>query len=206
MQKKMLEKLRTELEIRNFSRATIKSYISSVERFLDFNQDQEINEDLTKHYIQKRLQKIGPAGASHDIFAIQFFAKNVLGKTFYIPRPKRNKTLPDILTRDEAQKLVNTPSNIKHKLILKLLYGCGLRVSEIVNINKKDVNLPENLIHIRMAKGKKDRFVKIPESIKKELESYCHLNSEEFLFPSNRGGKLSTATIQAKNSFAWPYP
>lgn len=93
--------------------------------------------------------------------------------------------------------MIDATSNIKHKLILKILYGCGLRVSEIVNLKKPDINFQERLMHIKLSKGKKDRFVRIPESIKEELESYFKLNKEEILFPSNREGKLTTATIQA---------
>jgi len=51
--------------------------------------------------------------------------------------------------------MINSTSNIKHKLIIKLLYGCGLRVSEIINLKKQDINFGEGLIHIKLAKGKK---------------------------------------------------
>ena len=78
-----------------------------------------------------------------------------------------------------------------------MLYGCGLRVSEIINLRKEDLNFSESLLHIRLSKGKKDRFIKIPESIDKELQSYFNINENEFLFPSNRGGGLTTATIRA---------
>ena len=91
--------------------------------------------------------------------------------------------------------MIDFTLNIKHKLILKVLYGCGLRVSEITGLKKEDINFNEDLIHIRLAKGKKDRFVKIPESLKEDLESYCKLNKDEILFPSNRGGKLTKKTI-----------
>ena len=67
-----------------------------------------------------------------------------------------------------------------------------------MNLNKEDVNLNEGLIHIRLSKGRKDRFVKIPDSIIEELSKYCSLSAERELFPSNRGGKLTTATIQAE--------
>jgi site-specific recombinase XerD len=92
--------------------------------------------------------------------------------------------------------MINSIDNIKHKLILKLLYGCGLRVSEIVNLKKSDFNFKESLIYIKLAKGRKDRFVKIPDSIRKELKNYSEIIYSEIFFPSNRGGKLSTKTIQ----------
>ncbi len=91
--------------------------------------------------------------------------------------------------------MIDITSNIKHKLILKVLYGCGLRVSEVVNLEKEDVNLDENLIHIRLAKGRKDRFVKIPETLKEDIERYCKLKEDKILFSSNRGGKLTKKTL-----------
>ena len=193
----LLNKLKQEIEIRNFSVKTLKSYLNSINKFLDYLKEKEPSQEEVKNYVQIQLKKQNPATVAHEIFAIQFFFDKVLGKNIYVPRPKRNKTLPEILTKEEAQKLVNSPSNIKHKLILKLLYGCGLRVSEVINLDKNDLNFNEGLIHIRMAKGKKDRFVKIPDSIVKNLMGYSNLITEQLLFPSNRGGKLTTATIQA---------
>jgi len=126
----------------------------------------------------------------------------VLKQKINIPHPKRNKKIPEVLTLGEVKKLIGVINNIKHKLIVKLLYGCGLRVSELVNLKKQDFNFAEGLIHIKLSKGKKDRFVKIPDSIKEELENYYKLNNEEIFFPSARGGKLSTKSIQLiiKNS------
>ena len=194
---RLLDRLKQEIEIRNFSAQTAKSYIHSVDKFLDFAKEKQINQQAVKDYIQIQIKNKNPSTISHNIFAIQFFFDKVLGSKIFIPRPKRNKTLPNILTKDEAVALVNAPSNIKHKLILKTLYGCGLRVSEVVNLEKKDLDFNENLIHIKLGKGKKDRFVKIPESIKDDLDNYCKLDNSPALFPSQRGGKLTTATIQA---------
>ena len=193
----LLQKLKQELEIRNFARKTVKSYLNSTSKFLDYAKNKELNQQIVKDYIQIRIQNKEPSSVAHDIFAISFFFKTILNRTIHVPRPKRNKTIPEILTHDEIKRMINATSNIKHRLILKILYGCGLRVSEIVNLNKEDVNLTEELIKIRLAKGRKDRFVKIPDSIKEEIASYCNLEKSVILFPSNRGGNLTTATIQA---------
>ena len=193
----LLEKLKRELEIRNYSKSSIKSYLLSVENYINYVENKEMNEDTVKDYIQIQIKKKGPSSVSSDISAIKFFFENVLHEKIYLKHPKRNKSIPEILTKEEIKKMINSLSNIKHRLIIKLLYGCGLRVSELVNLKNTDLNLLEGLIHIKLSKGKKDRFVKIPESILEELKSYCNLNKEEFLFPSTRKGKLTTATIQA---------
>lgn len=193
----LLLKLKRELEIRNFSRKTIKSYLYSVKKFLTYSINKGLNENIVKDYIQKELKTKSPSTVAQGAFAISFFFDKILNQKINLPSIKRNKPLPNILTIDEIRKLIESTSNVKHKLIIKLLYGGGLRVSEIVSLKKSDLDFTEGLIHIRLAKGKKDRFVKIPESLIDELENYCNVEESKILFSSNRGGKLTTATIQA---------
>lgn len=198
----LIERLKRELEIRNYSKKSVKSYIGSVENFLNFAKNKGLNENSVKEHIQKQIEKKDPSTVSSEISAIKFFFENIIKQKIYLKHPKRNKKIPEILTKEEVKRMIEATLNIKHKLILKILYGCGLRVSELVNLKKEDVNFNEGLIHIKLSKGRKDRFVKIPESLKDELESYCKLDENKPLFPSNRGEKLTTATIQkiVKNS------
>jgi len=119
-----------------------------------------------------------------------------------IEAPKMGRKLPEVLSVEEIDRLLavidlSKPEGQRNKAIIETLYSCGLRVSEIVNLVKDNVNFSEGLIHIKLAKGKKDRFVKIPDSVKEDLKNYCRLTSEKSLFSSSRGGKLTTATIQA---------
>ena len=197
MSKGLLNKLKRDLEIRNFSDSTIRSYIHHVKKFLEFSKNKGLNESIVKEYIQKEIKNKEPTSVSHSIFAISFFFNKILKQNINIPRPKRNKKIPEILNIDEIRDLINSTNNVKHKLIIKILYGCELRVSEIVNLKKLNISFKDGLIHIKLSKGKKDRFVKIPESISKELDNYCNLLKEDVLFPSSRGGKLTTATVQA---------
>jgi len=191
----LLKKLEENLKLKNYSKETIKSYLFLVEKYLKYSKDKGINPESAKEFLLIKLSINNPASAGHNVFAIKYFFKEILRQKLDIPNPKRNKTIPDILTINEIKKLIENTSNIKHKLIIKMLYGCGLRVSEIVNLKKSDVNFNEGLIKIRLAKGNKDRFVKIPSSIKNELENYYNLLNEDILFPSNRKGKLTKKTI-----------
>ncbi len=193
----LLQKLENELKLRNYSRKTIKSYLFSVEKFLIFSKNKGINQETLREYSIKKLEKGNPSSVAKDLFAIKFFFKKVIKENIEIPTIKRNKTLPSILTMEEVRKLIKSTSNIKHKLIIKLLYGCGLRASEVINLKKSNLNFEEGLIKVQLAKGKKDRFVKLPASISEELFAYIKILEGEILFPSNRGEKLTTATIQA---------
>ena len=174
---------------------TAKIYLIHIKKYFEYLKDEEPNFQNAKKYILQKLEKNQPSSVHHNIFAIEYFFKNILNQRIYIPKPKRNKKIPEILTPAEIKKMIDITSNIKHKLILKILYGCDLRVSEVINLEKDDMNFDEKLMYIRLAKGKKDRFVGIPESILKEIEAYILLNNEKTLFPSSHGGKLTKKTI-----------
>ncbi len=198
----LIDKLKNELKIRNFSQRTIKSYIYITEQFLKFAENKALNEEMVREYIIKKLEKQNPSTVSHHISVLIFFFEKILQQKIKVPHPKRNKSIPEVLTVEEIKNMINSVHNYKHKLILESLYGCGFRVSEIINLKKEDFNFNENLIHIKLAKGRKDRFVRIPNSIKEELINYYKMNNEEVFFSSARGGKLTTATIRkiVKNS------
>jgi site-specific recombinase XerD len=191
----LLKKLEENLKLKNYSKETIKSYLSQIEKYLEFSKNEGINLESAKKFLLKKLSINKPASVGHSVFALKYFFKEILHQDLNLPNPKRNKTLPDILTIEEIRKLIENTSNIKHRLIIKLLYGTGLRVSEIINLEKQDLNFNESSIHIRLAKGKKDRFVKIPESVLNELKLFVELERGKYLFESNRGGKLTKKTI-----------
>jgi site-specific recombinase XerD len=200
--RELLSLLKRELEIRNFSRKTLNAYAYSAGRFLEWAGNRELDEDSFKDYIQMLIGKQNPSTVSSNISAIEFFFRNVLGRRIELSHPKRNKPIPEVLAPEEVKQLIQATGNMKHRLIIKLLYGCGLRVSEIVNLRRNDLDFGEGLLHVRLSKGRKDRFVKIPDSMKAELESYSSLKGGDLFFQSARGGRLTTATIQkiVKNS------
>jgi integrase/recombinase XerD len=194
----LLKGLEENLKLRNYSKETIKSYLNHVKKYLEFVEKVGggVDSESAKKFLLQKLSNNGnPSSIGHNVFAIRYFFKEILKKRLDLPNPKRNKVIPEILTSEEIKKMINITSNFKHRLILKILYGCGLRVNELINLKKQDINFEEDLIKVNLGKGKKDRFVKIPESIKKELNSYFNLNTSENLFPSNRGGKLTKKSI-----------
>jgi integrase/recombinase XerD len=191
----LLIKLEENLKLKNYSKETIKSYLFYVSKYLEFAKDKGINSESAKQFFLERISSKNPSSVGHNVFAIKYFFKEILLQELNIPNPKRNKTIPDILTINEIKKIFDSTENIKHKLILKLIYGTGLRVSEIINLKNQDLNFEEDLIKVNLGKGKKDRFVKIPSSIKDNLKNYSQINNSDFLFPSNRNKKLTKKTI-----------
>jgi len=195
-QEELVQKLERELQIRNFSRGTVKAYSWSVRNFLEYSKDRGLDEDAVKDYVQRKIAVRDPSTVSASISALKFFFLNVLGKPISISYPKRNKPIPAVLTPDEVKKLIDAVQNPKHRLLVKLMYGCGLRVSEVVNLRKHDFDFIQGLIHVKLSKGRKDRFVKIPDSMGERLEAYSKTTDGDLLFPSSRGGKLSTKSVQ----------
>ena len=196
----LLLKLKRELEIRNFSRKSVKSYMFHVKAFLKYarTSGKGLNEEVVKDYIQGLLVRKNPSSVALSLSTLRFFFENVLHQKIYIENPKRNKPIPEVLTVDEIKRLIDAIDNVKHKLIIRLMYGCGLRVGEVVSLQKQDFLFDEGLIHIKMAKGRKDRMVKIPQSLHHELIIFSELNpNDKIFFVSDRGGKLTTSTIQA---------
>ncbi len=96
------------------------------------------------------------------------------------------------ISREEIKNIIDAIRNPKHKLIISLAYGDGLRISEVVNLKVKNVNLEELTIHLKNAKGKKDRITIFPEKIKTELQNLiAGKNLNDYLFESERGGKFN---------------
>jgi site-specific recombinase XerD len=93
----------------------------------------------------------------------------VIGK---VPRPLKEKKLPDVLNEEEVVKIFRSVQNLKHRTMLMLAYASGLRVSEVVNLKIEDFDAERGLIHIRGAKGKKDRYTLLPVSLRDTLHRY----------------------------------
>jgi len=114
-----------------------------------------------------------------------------------LPRPKMPSQLPKHISVRDVKKLFDAVSNPKHSLMLKLCYGMGLRVSEIVNLKVTDIDSGNMQVLLEQAKGKKDRYVNLPESILDELRSYYkEYKPKKYLFEGQNGGQYSIRSVQ----------
>jgi site-specific recombinase XerD len=133
--------------------------------------------------------------------AIKFYFEQVLHRENFfidIPRPKKKSSLPKVLSKEDIEKLFYSTSNLKHLVILKLCYGMGLRVSEIVNLKISHIDSKRMLVLIESGKGKKDRYVPLPETILPELRIYYHeYKPKDYLFEGQYGGQYSISSVQA---------
>ncbi len=196
-----IEQLDRELRLRNYSRKTRESYCRCVNEYLAFVEtplpyQQKRIEDFL---LVKQEKSLSPQTINLSLNAIKHFYREILGvrSTIDIKFAKRSKKLPVVLSRQEIQSLLATITNAKHKLMVALAYGAGLRVSEIINLCVADVLIDELTLHIKEAKGKKDRITLIPEKLKNDLYAVlAGKESDDIVFGSERGGKLTTRTAQ----------
>jgi len=189
------KELETELKIVGHSDQTIRTYIYHNKKFLEFLQNntsgehqktlgQSKNERGIKTITQKEIklylahlvsdQKAKPATVNLVLSALKFFYENMHELPIFagIKRPKREKKLPDVLTKDEVKAMLDATKTKKQKLLIELLYGSGLRVSEAVTLKINQVNTDERMAILRSGKGNKDRQFILSGRFRKKLRAY----------------------------------
>jgi len=192
-----LEKLKTELKIRGFSPLTARNYSFFVEKFLQRanKPSEELNEDDAKAYLADIFDSKSKNTVMLAAASLKFFYKEILGKEFAnVKMPKKDSRLPEVLTKEEVKKMVESADNQKSRLIISLLYSTGLRVSELVNLKVEDVNFLEKTGWVRRGKGAKDRLFVLSESLAKEIEEYIQDKGQTYIFSKEE--PLTTRNIQ----------
>lgn len=152
----LLGALEEELRIRMYSPRTLKAYMSVVRRFL-------ISGGAPREFMMDYVER----GASRSTvrsayFALSFFHRYVLKEPFdseILPLVRRKEKLPVVLNRSEVQGIIDVTLNLRHRTAIMLMYYAGLRVSEVTGLQWKDVDLERSLIHLKNAKGGKERVV-----------------------------------------------
>jgi len=197
-----LDKLRIELKISKNSDYTIRNYLRANQELLDFcdKQPGKLEEDDVKAYMAEKTSDKSSSSIIVFLSALRYAYSNILKNdiTKGIKRPKRERKIPAVLTKEEVRKLFDTTPTKKSKLMLELIYACGFRVSELINLKVIDLNFEEMIGHVRQAKGKKDRIFNIPKFLHKRLEKQSENqkeNDQEFLFTGPKG-KLSDRNLQ----------
>ena len=163
-----------------YSESTIKTYSKYFKDFQSAFTDQNLDE-LTSTDINNYIlgliekQKMSVSQQNQRINAIKFYYEKVLGREklyFAVDRPKKEKSLPNVLSKNEIAAMINSTNNIKHKSLIALIYSCGLRRCEAINMELKDIDSSRMLIKIIASKGKKDRYVQLAKSTLLLLREY----------------------------------
>jgi site-specific recombinase XerD len=198
----LLRKIKDELRLRNYSPRTIESYLSCLNEYFKtlkiIKREPEINV-IKEYLLEKQDRKQSSQTINLHLQAIKYFYREIMksGDAIDIRFAKTPSKLPVVLSRNEIQEILKTIKNEKHHLMIALAYSAGLRVSEVVNLKIKDINLEELTIHIKGAKGNKDRITIFPEKLKNKITEIVALRDKNnFIFSSERGGKLTERTAQ----------
>jgi len=176
---------------RSYSPKTRKSYIYyniEFHRWLQKKPEEVSSDDVTRYlaFLDQRKQH-SAATLNFNLSAFKFFYCNVIKRYIVTEqkRPKRNKRLPIVLSKSEVERIINSASNPKHRLLLMMVYASGLRVSEVVNLRRDYVDFSRKVIIIDEGKGKKDRHTIMSKMVKDMLAYYyTQYNITDWLFPS----------------------
>ena len=201
LRKRMLE----YMQLKHYSPRTIKSYLNVVAaytRHIGKNPESsdwgEVRSYLL-HMLNERHCSVSYLSQANSAFKVFFVC--VLGwpeAGHQVPRPRRVRILPSVMSVEEVQRLINSVANVKHHTMLQVLYGTGLRVSEIVALRITDIDSDRGQIAVRQAKGFKDRYVPLSPTLLEQLREYWRIcRPTEFLFEHEVfGGPLSIRTVQ----------
>lgn len=198
----LTRKIKDELRLRNYSRKTIESYIFCLADYFKYLKNIKREPDVAvikKYLLEKQDRGLSSQTVNLYLQAIKYFYRDICKnhENIGIKFAKTPSKLPVVLSRAEIKRIIASISNQKHRLLVALSYGCGLRVSEVIDLKVKDIDLNELTVHLKGAKGDKDRITIFPERLKNDIMNIIAGKlGNEYLFISQLGGKLSERTAQ----------
>ncbi len=190
------------LRLRNYSPKTREAYMFYIREYIVFSKTRQIKfkqKAIGEFLLDKQKRKQSPQTINLALNAVKFFYRAVLEdpQKIGLRFAKRNRKLPIVLSRREIKKIIDATENVKYRLMIALSYACGLRVSEVVNLRVADLDLDELVVHVKKSKGRRDRISILPEKLQNDLRNWiAGKKVSGFVFTSNRGGGLSTTSLQ----------
>jgi integrase/recombinase XerD len=202
---RLQQRYREDMSIRNFSPKTQQRYVECVSQFARyFNKSPEhLGPEEIRQYqvylVQTKHRSVSLL--KQTVCALRFLYRITLGKDWainYIPYPRREKKLPEVLSPAEVALLLNSVINLKYRTALTVVYAGGLRLSEVLNLQLSDIDSRRNLIRVRQGKGRKDRYVMLSAKLLTVLRNYWKAERpSSWLFPSpDKSRRLSNASLQ----------
>ncbi|MEP2772512.1 MAG: tyrosine-type recombinase/integrase [Fulvivirga sp.] len=193
-----------KLELKKYSINTARTYTGLFEGFINYYKDLsllEIGEKEIRDYLSYQAS-LGRSDSmlNQIINSIKFYYEVVLGmpNRFYdMERPLKREKLPEVLSRDEVQRILNFTHNIKHRCMLATIYSAGLRIGELLNLKIKDIDSSRMMIRIEGAKGGKDRYSLLSKSLIQDLRKYYKLFKPiEYLFEGPQNKPYSSTSVR----------
>ena len=206
LRKMMLE----ELQRRNYSQTTVKGYLKVVEAFASYFHrppDQLGPEQIRAYQVYLfKERKLNARTVGHHTAALRFFYCKTLKRHYPIeevPYPKAPRNLPIVLTREEAIRLIDSASNLFHRVLLMTAYSTGMRRAEVCNLKVEDIDSRRMLIRVHQGKGRRDRDVPLSPKLLETLREYWRwMKPKTYLFPGTVNGSRADKPITAKMLWA----
>lgn len=199
------EQMIQQMQLKGYSKRTISTYVLSISllsRYYNASPDLITTEQI-RAFIQYCLteRKLSKAWMNQTISALKILHIQVLKREWDnidIPRPRREKRLPVVFSRDEVELILKTPKNIKHKAILMLTYSAGLRISELCNMKVTDIDSKRMLVRVVQAKGNKDRYSILSALTLDMLRLYWKFyKPNHYLFEGYGHSKIGISTVRS---------
>jgi site-specific recombinase XerD len=143
------------------------------------------------HVLVSRSESPSESYFKHTVYGLRYLYKQYGLKALEVALPSiaHDKSLPEVLSQQEVKVILKTPKLLKHRIVLGLLYGCGLRNNELCNLRIKDVDLDREMVHVCRGKGRKDRYVPLGPLLLRGVSIYLQAeHPQEYLINSNKGG------------------
>ena len=180
------------------SESTLRSYCSHLAKLaLHFNRvPTQIDPDqITDYLYQVKVDHNTPSDSyfKFTVYGLRFAyrAEGIKDKQLELPEIKHTKKLPVIVSREEMRRLLKAPKLLKHRVLLGLLYGCGLRCFEVRSLKIADLDFDRKLVHVRNGKGKKDRYVPLSDLLIRGLKSYMEAEQPRTWLFNGKGQEIT---------------
>lgn len=202
---KYMEDFTKLLQIKEYSYKTIKTCKNALNVFIQAFPDKDVatlsTEEIENFIDQKAIQEhISMSYQKSLVGAIKFFYNEQLRKNHslnYLYPDRREYKLPEILSKKEIQAILANICNIKHKAIIAVIYGCGLRLGEVINLKANDINAKRNVIIIKQSNSQKERYVALSDNLLNPLRDYYEAYKPNiYLFEGRKGGMYAARSVQ----------
>ena len=204
-QKKLLNNFYLFLKGKRYSKSTIQTYTFFVADFVNFHTKTPLDE-LTNRDVELFIEKVFIERNYSISSQRQFISALKIFILFYpqtkindlsLERPKKSRKLPNVLSQEEVLNIIRCTQNLKHRAILALIYSCGLRISELINLKLIDFHIERKQLIIKNGKGRKDRYVSLADSFLPLLSNYYHSYIPKVYFAEGqKGGKYSAESVR----------
>ena len=204
-EKKLLNNFYLYLKGKRYSKSTLQAYTFFIADFINFHTKKPL-EELTNRDVELFIEKVfvernySISSQRQFISALKLFIifqPQTKISDLILERPKKSRKLPNVISQEEVLAIIKSTQNLKHKAIIALIYSCGIRISELINLKLNDFHIERKQLIIKNGKGRKDRYVSLADSFLPLLSNYYHSYKPKIYFvEGQKGGKYTADSVR----------